>query len=138
MKKSILLSLALVGVLSANCVSNGDKTVTCSDTKLMWQDDSGVGSVSKTWKEAIEYCEDLDLAGYDDWRLPNINELLSIIDKSKYNPALKDGFVQRSTNWFWSSTTRASYTDYAWLVGFYYGDDTWNDKSFHNSVRCVR
>ncbi len=139
MKKSILLSLALVGMLSADCVSNGDETVTCSDTKLMWQDDSDVGSVSKTWKKAIEYCEDLGLAGYDDWRLPNIRELKSITERTKkINPSIKDGFTKVSDDGYWSSTTDLSDTSGAWNVGFDDGDDGWDYKSGHYSVRCVR
>ncbi len=138
MKKSILLSLVLAGVLSANCVSNGDGTTTCSDTGLTWQDNADVGSISKTWKEAIDYCENLTLAGKSDWRLPNIKELKSIVDRSRHNPALKDGFTKRSTNWFWSSTTYSSDPDDAWLTNFYNGNDGWDHKSNSDSVRCVR
>ncbi len=138
MKKSILATLILSGILSAACVSNGDKTVTCSDTGLTWQDDSEVGSVSKTWEEALIYCNTLPLAG-GNWRLPNIKELKSITDRiNKYNPSLKDGFTNKSTNWFWSSTTTKSYTSTAWGVGFDYGDDRWGNKTSTYSVRCVR
>ncbi len=144
MKKSILLSLALVGVLSADCVrDNAKEVVTCNKTKLMWQDNADVGSVSKTWRDAIKYCEDEIgnngiYAGYDDWRLPNIKELKSIVDKSKYSPALKEGFTQKSTNYFWSSTTDASYTSNAWNVNLGDGSANWSYKSYTYSVRCVR
>jgi len=47
--------------------------------KLMWQDNSDGTPV--TWTDAIDYCESSGLGGYDDWRMPDINELLSIIDK---------------------------------------------------------
>ncbi len=137
MKKSILLSLVLAGVLSANCISNGDETVTCSDTELTWQDNADVGNVSKAWKEAIDYCENLSLAGKSDWRLPNIRELRSIIDKNNIN-VLKDGFTQRSTNWFWSSTTYSSRPSCAWSIKFFEGYNGWHNKFNHSSVRCVR
>ncbi len=138
MKKSILATLILSGVLSATCVSNSDKTVTCSDTGLTWQDDSEVGAVNKTWEEALTYCNTLPLAG-GNWRLPNIKELKSITDRiNKYNPSLKDGFTNKSTNYFWSSTTSKSDTSSAWGVNFYDGDGSWDNKTNANSVRCVR
>jgi len=65
------------------------------------------------WQESIDYCEDMSFAGHDDWRLPNFNELYSIGDRSKSNPAIKDAFVNVSSSNYWSSTTRVSYTSNA-------------------------
>ena len=62
-------------------VDNGDGTVTDLATGLMWsQDDSGVGM---DWEDALAYAEGSELAGYDDWRLPSVKELQSILDYSK-------------------------------------------------------
>ncbi len=59
-------------------VDNGDGTVTDTATGLMWQQaDDGTG---RNWEEALACAEDLCLAGYDDWRLPNAHELQSIVD----------------------------------------------------------
>ena len=59
-------------------VDNGDGTVTDNATGLMWsQDDNGE---MLYWKEALAYAENSTIAGYDDWRLPNIKELQSIAD----------------------------------------------------------
>ncbi len=146
MKKSILLSLALVGMLSAECVrDNVNEVVTCSETKLMWQDNDDVLKEDwKTWEEAIKYCEDEigvngAYAGFDDWRLPNIRELKSITERTKkINPSIKDGFTKVSDDGYWSSTTSLSYTNYAWVVDFRGGYDNWYYKSGHYSVRCVR
>ena len=43
----------------------------------MWEDTPNTidPNNSKNWNDAIVQCENLDLAGYDDWKLPNINEL---------------------------------------------------------------
>lgn len=61
-------------------VDNGDSTVTDNATGLMWsQYDNGEHIY---WKEALAYAEAATLAGYDDWRLPNIKELQSIADYS--------------------------------------------------------
>ncbi len=64
-----------------NFVDNGDGTITDLATGLMWQmADDGI---ARDWESALEYSEDLQLAGYDDWRLPNAKELQSIVDYSK-------------------------------------------------------
>jgi hypothetical protein len=65
---------------------NGDETVTDQTTALMWQKANGEGASGDyqfTWMEALAYCEDLSLAGHDDWRLPDVKELHSIVD---YDP----------------------------------------------------
>lgn len=55
---------------------NGDGTITDNVTGLMWQQDPGE---KMTWEEAVESLNDFELAGYDDWRLPTIKELYSLI-----------------------------------------------------------
>ena len=60
---------------------NGDGTVTDRATGLMWmKDDSGKGM---TWEDALAYCENFELAGFSDWRLPNAKELQSIVDYTR-------------------------------------------------------
>lgn len=101
-------------------VDNGDGTVTDEATGLMWQqDDSGSGM---EWADALSYCEALDLGGYDDWTLPDVKQLQSIVDytrsPSASGSAAIDPVFETSTitdeagdtNWpfFWSSTTHAS------------------------------
>lgn len=100
MKKNILFVLMLCGMLNAadgtaECVRDNEKnTVTCSDTNLMWQDEISSSTYSRV--KAIKYCEDLEFAGFTDWRLPNVNEAISIVDFSKTpdseNALFKDGF----------------------------------------------
>lgn len=52
-----------------NYIDNGDGTISDLATGLMWQKaDDGV---SKSWEEALEYSENLELASFNDWRLPN-------------------------------------------------------------------
>ena len=67
-------------------VDNGDGTVTDKATGLMWsQDDNGEALY---WEDALAYAENATIAGYDDWRLPNIKELQSIADYSGAFPAM--------------------------------------------------
>ncbi len=56
---------------------NGDGTVTDLNTSLMWQ--KTPPAVHYTWDEAVTYAENLQLAGYDDWRMPTIKELYSLV-----------------------------------------------------------
>ena len=74
-----------------NFIDNGDGTITDTVTGLMWQKATAPGTY--TWEQALTYCENLTLAGdYSDWRLPNRNELQSIVDYSRYNPAIDTTF----------------------------------------------
>lgn len=66
---------------------NGDGTISDANTGLMWaQDDDGV---TMDWKDALAYAESSELAGYSDWRLPNVKELQGIVDYS-YSPTATD------------------------------------------------
>lgn len=84
---------------------NGDGTITDNLTGLMWQqagDDSG----SLDWEQAISYCSGLELAGYDDWRLPNRKEMLSLINFSEAYTStwLNDsGFTGIQNGEYWTS-----------------------------------
>ncbi|MFI3266144.1 MAG: DUF1566 domain-containing protein [Rikenellaceae bacterium] len=70
-----------------NYVDNGDGTITDKATGLMWaQSDNGKGI---EWGEAMQYAESSQLAGYSDWRLPNVKELQSIVDYA-YSPSSND------------------------------------------------
>lgn len=62
-------------------VDNGDGTVSDKATGLMWQQtDDGNG---RDWEDALEYAENLELASFNDWRLPNAKELQSIVDYTR-------------------------------------------------------
>ena len=65
---------------SNNFIDNGDGTITDRSTGLMWQKDR---STSLQWDEALAYCENLTLANYTDWRLPNLNELRSDVRRPR-------------------------------------------------------
>ena len=115
----LMLMVLSHGVAFGAFINNGDGTVTDTATGLMWQEET---ADEMTWEEAITYCEDLSLGGYTDWRLPNRNELQSIVDYSEYNPAVDtNAFPDTMSSDYWSSTTNADLTDNAWLVNFNYG-----------------
>jgi len=105
-----------------NFIDNGDGTVTHTGTGLMWQQ-RGPGAY--TWQEALSNCENLSLAGYDDWRLPNIHELQSLVDYGSYNDAIDTLYFPTGGYINLSSTTLANYST-PWVVFFanggVYGD----------------
>jgi len=121
---------------------NGDGTVTDVATGLMWQQaDSEIGM---DWEEALAYAEGMELAGYDDWRLPSVKELQSIVDYSKspnaistddVDPAIDTDYFDITAlptgttayevdyGYFWTSTSayfspQSPGYDYAWYVAF--------------------
>jgi len=126
-----------------NFVDNGDGTISDLSTGLMWQmDDDGN---TRDWEAALDYSETLSLAGYDDWRLPNIKELQSIADYSKsmqttgtaaiddlFNLSeIRDPNGQLNYGFYWSSTTHqdgrsiansASYVAFGEAQGKMFGD----------------
>lgn len=128
--------------MAGRFVDNGDGTVTDSCTGLMWQeatanipddDDDRV-----TWTEALRYCENLEFAGHDDWRLPNVRELQSIVDYGRYQPSI-DPVFSSEPSFYWSSTSHAEAPDIAWEVQFQYGFVYFSYKSvLNNCVRAVR
>ncbi|MCI5218369.1 MAG: DUF1566 domain-containing protein, partial [Candidatus Electrothrix sp. LOE2] len=123
-------------------VDNGD-TITDQATGLTWrkqsEDTNSDGVISSppyivshdevTWQEALAWCEQLTADGKSDWRLPNIRELNSIIDRSVYEPYF--GIT-------WSSTTNKSSTDKAWGVNSWTGESWAYTKTDEHDVRCVR
>jgi hypothetical protein len=62
--------------LQPQYVDNGDGTVTDLNTGLMWQQDPGE---KMNYEQAVAGVATFNLAGYDDWRLPTIKELYSLM-----------------------------------------------------------
>jgi hypothetical protein len=116
---------------------NGDGTVTDTSTDLTWQQ---VGfSNTQTWEQALAYCEGLSLASHTDWRLPTIKELLSLLDHSRYNPAINTTYFPNAVSYgYWSSNTYASITHFAWFVYFSSGVATTYKDGGSYYVRAVR
>jgi hypothetical protein len=140
MLKRIVIFLGALSLLCspamAELLDNGDGTVTDTETGLMWQQ-AEAGAM--TWEAALAYCEALSLAGQDDWRLPNRNELQSIVDYDFYDPATDTtAFPGAESSYYWSSTAYAGYTGFVWGVGFYGGSVHDYSKSISYYVRAVR
>jgi hypothetical protein len=111
---------------------NGNGTVTDTKTGLMWkkcsEGQSGnhceIGSAATySWQAAINRADVVNLngfAGYSDWRLPNIKELRSIVERQCFSPAINlTQFPNTASTLFWSASpyTNAS-DDLAWHGDF--------------------
>jgi hypothetical protein len=126
--------------VASNFIDNKNGSVSDTTTGLMWQQGSSLQT--QNWQKALEYCENLELAGYTDWRLPNVHELQSIVDYTRYNPSINtDYFPSTTPTFYYTSTTRNDSPDYAWTVVFnngfvdlYFG----GDKLTAYYARCVR
>ncbi len=163
MKKNILKSMVAVSllcsVLNANCVRDNKKeVVNCSESKLMWQDSATVQLLSdelpgfenskydkdstwQEWQSAIDYCENLKFAGYSDWRLPNIYELLSVsvpnsVSKTGWVKGFKYYLKQAKEN-YWSSTSSDGISN-VYMVNKGSETESDTDASDLGLVRCVR
>jgi hypothetical protein len=114
-----------------------DGTVTDTTTGLMWQK---AETRAMSWEEALVYCERLELAGYNDWRLPNYHELLSIVDYDKAKmPSIDTNFFPDANAFaYWSSSTYVYDTNNAWNINFDGGSANGGGKSANYYVRAVR
>ena len=110
---------------------------TVQEGNLMWQDDESAKSVEKNWQGAIDYCQNLNLAGHSDWRLPSFDELRTIVDKNN-SPTIKSEFKNTASYFYWSSTPDADFSYYAWVIYFYDGGEGSDRKNRNVNVRCVR
>jgi Protein of unknown function (DUF1566) len=149
MKRIVLILTGLSGLIMAD-FTQIDEIVIDNTTKLMWQNEPYTIEEESAytlgaeegkvlfWESAITYCNELSLNGFDDWRLPNIIELTSIVDDTTSNPAIPTVFVDTKSEYFWSSTIGATDNSYASEVHFYYGNSSEQLKTKSCYVRCVR
>ena len=122
------------GFYQAGCPTEGkftdnlDGTVTDNCTGLTWQEDTADVSGNQTigeedrlnWQNALAYCDSLEFADHDDWRLPNMRELQSIVDFGRAVPAI-DPVFSALPDGYWSSSTFVILHENAWGVHFYSG-----------------
>ena len=97
-------------------VVNGDGTVTDNRTGLIWQRATAPGSY--TWQQALAYADTLELAGHSDWRLPDRNELQSIVDYSRFSPTIDTSVFLDTSSSYWTSTNDVTNAYSAWNVSF--------------------
>jgi hypothetical protein len=120
-------------------VDDQDGTVTDTATGLMWQKETAPGAFS--WNEALAYCENLTLAGHEDWRLPTIKELRSLVRYDTFDPSIdSEFFTDTVSSYYWSATSNVTCRGGGvWYIHFSYGysSDFYNESNSYH-VRAVR
>lgn len=113
---------------------NSDSTITDNTTGLMWMQNDSRSAVN--WEDALSYAENLEYAGYSDWRLPDVKELQSIVDYTRSPGTTNSAAIDPLFNcteitneagdvdyaFYWSSTTHFNWSvvsgEYATYVSF--------------------
>ena len=133
----------------SNFTVHDDGTATHNSTGLMWTRCSlGQNWDGKTcsgppanftWAKALQAGNGFEFAGYVDWRLPNKNELESIVEERCYSPAINISvFPDTPFAYFWSSSSYAPFSQGAWSADFGFGSVEASDKNGSIHVRLVR
>lgn len=108
-------------------------------TNLMWEDTPHVREAKIRQPRAKEYCSELTLGGFNDWRLPSIQELLTIIDYNRVSPAIIKAFSYiEDESFYWTKTRVADEYDAFWGVNFKRGYSSKASEYYDRYVRCVR
>lgn len=143
---------------TAEFTLHNDGTVTHHATGLMWMrcslgqvwdEESSIctGEVADyNWQSALQAAEGHTFAGHSDWRIPNKNELKSIVEHRCYDPAINLAIFPltslasfwTSTARFWTSTPSANSSDDLWSVRFFKGYSSSSSKNASGYVRLVR
>ncbi len=115
----------------------GEQVVMDRATGLLWQKSYVDSSSEMDWKAALAHCGSSTYGGHNDWRLPDINELFSLVNVGIRAPASE--FPGMPSLVFASSTTVVGLPSSAWVVNLSDGSTNGADKSSTNfAVRCVR
>ncbi|BAF73177.1 DUF1566 domain-containing protein [Sulfurovum sp. NBC37-1] len=134
MSRILMTLLALSAFASAEITMIKDPK-----TNLMWEDTPHVRETKITQPRAKEYCSELQLGGYSDWRLPTIHELLTIVDYNRVSPAIPKAFSYiEDESFYWTSTRVADEDDAFWGVNFKRGASSKASEYYDRYVRCVR
>ena len=118
---------------------SGDKVVVDNATGLMWHQGGSDDFIG--WNEAKDWVRSLNsrgYAGYQDWRLPTLEEAASLLESNKRNDLYIDPVFSKKQRYIWTGDSKAG-SEAAWGVLFYCGCVSWYTYfSNHDIVRPVR
>lgn len=116
----------------------GGKVVYDHASSLMWQQSGSTKEMEyKNAKAYVEALNSQNFAGYSDWRLPTLEEAMSLMKPTKNTDALYiDPLFDKQQNWIWTSDTYSA--SRAWVVDFYFGYCYYGAFSYNDAVRAVR
>jgi hypothetical protein len=109
-----------------------------SKTGLTWLAGNVGGDKSMPWREAVTAAAAVNALGKTDWRAPTIEELLSIVDYTRCDPAVDTEYFKGPFGWTWSATEAKSPAGFAWGVLLGYGYSYRGYQCYDGLVRAVR
>jgi hypothetical protein len=155
-------------VASADRFQVGDNVVIDSRSNLMWSrcllgafwngmSCAGLPTVY-SWTQVQTLVRTIDYAGYNDWRIPTLDELKSLAEQDSVVPMLKTTYLNQAVFpmqncqrtqfdvsnsseqrcWHWTSTPIEASDHYLWIVYFGYGYGSGNDTTDAFALRLVR
>ena len=140
--KSIYILLIVANLLLANKLTKSGDYVIDDANKLMWQDTKENIKILLTQEDANKYCENLNLGGFRDWKLPSVKNYKTIIEKKskrsllKINKAFK--YTKRDNYWAKDRTWIRNFGEYGYYVYFKSGTIYYQNRTYSKYVRCVR
>ncbi len=92
-----------------------------------------------SWDELVQGSITDSLCGFNNWRVPTVGELYSIVNYDIFNPTIdSDYFPNTASSWFWSSSPVAGLDLAAWGIYFDKGNDNFINRDGNYRVRLVR
>jgi len=143
------------GCTNSRFVDNG-LTVVDNQTGLEWEKKDEAGGLHDkdnfyTWNQAMgDWISDVNgrsadgqthidpFAGHTDWRLPQIDELRTILDCNFGPPCIDPIFGPTVASLYWSATTDSNDPTFAWVALFFSGNARFGGKASDSYVRAVR
>lgn len=115
-------------------IDNGDNTITDTKTGLIWTKNTVVKDVD--FDDAEQAVATLG----EGWRLPTVDELATLVDRTRYEPAIDvEAFPDTANDWYWTQTPCAwAETSAVWVVGFSLGLVSGSARGLDGCVRAVR
>jgi hypothetical protein len=106
-------------------------------TGLQWE--QAASSPTMNWSAAGTYCAGRNTGSLSNWRLPNVDELQTLVDYTTSSPSINSAaFPSTPSNYFWTSTIYQPSPTNAWIIDFRNGVVVSLDVSNDCFVRCVR
>lgn len=145
--KSFILFTSIFSIFASQIVADDrfsrdhrDRVVINSETNQMWQDDEDSKNLTMSQIEAKNYCKNLKLAGYDNWRLPDDKEVRTIINaSSRSNTSIYKAFKNVASNHYWTSQVQTiDKKSVGKAISFNSGAWYTSEVEHKYNVRCVR
>lgn len=125
----ITVLLAITPVLCSQTIAASERfelvldgeAVLDKQTGLIWE--RSPDTTERNWPSACDCCSAKEVGGRKGWRLPTVEELGSIVDKSQGPPTLPSGhpFSNVQSDYYWSTSVEIYGEEFKYCRSFYGG-----------------